>query len=148
MYKRQAHEHLRYLSPAGVSVQLPVTKVVIADATATWVSNVTLMVAGTTPSNRTMALPRDILLLAELDVNVSTDLGRLAELQPGLIAEVGSFLQIVLPGGASEAQRSLDPAVVAFVGLSPCPIIPLRLSCGNMLCYGALQPQGLSLIHI
>ena len=79
------------LSRHRLSVQPSIAKIVIADATATWVSNITLSMAGTTPSNWTMALPRDIVILAESEVDVSADLGRLAELQPGLIAEVGFF---------------------------------------------------------
>lgn len=63
-------------------------QVVIADATATWSSDVTLSVVGVTPTNRSGALPLDVLFLAESHSTVATDLERLVELLPGLVAEV------------------------------------------------------------
>lgn len=63
-------------------------QVVIADATATWSSDVTLSVVGVTPTNRSAALPLDILFLAESHSTVATDLERLVKLLPGLVAEV------------------------------------------------------------
>lgn len=63
-------------------------QVVIADATATWATNVTLSVIGTTPADRSLALPLDLLLLAESEASVAVDVKRLTELLPGLAAEV------------------------------------------------------------
>lgn len=63
-------------------------QVVIADAAATWPSNVTLSVVGTAPIDRSLSLPLNVLFLAESDTAVAADLERLADLMPGLVAEV------------------------------------------------------------
>lgn len=73
---------------ATVSNQPTIAQVIVADATATWASNVTLSVSGTTPTNRSLALPVDVLLVVESNIAVSADLARLTELLPGLAAEV------------------------------------------------------------
>ena len=44
--------------------------------------------AGTTPTDRSVAPPLDVLFLAESESEVAADLERLAELLPGLVAEV------------------------------------------------------------
>lgn len=50
-----------------------------------------LTVTGTTPTNRSISLPLDVLLLTELESVMTDDLDRLAELLPGLVAEVRAF---------------------------------------------------------
>lgn len=67
-------------------------QVVIADATAPWPSNVTLSVVGKSPINRSLALPLEVFFLAESDAAVAADLERLADLMPGLVAEVCVFM--------------------------------------------------------
>lgn len=62
------------------------SQVVIADAAEP--SDVSLSVAGTTPIDRSVSPPLDVLLLAESESEVAVDLERLAELLPGLVAEV------------------------------------------------------------
>lgn len=68
-------------------------QVVIADAAATWGSNVTLSVIGSIPVDHSLAIPPlDILLLLEAHSIMSEDLELLAKLMPGLAAEVSWLL--------------------------------------------------------
>lgn len=66
---------------------------IVADYGATWLADVSLSVTGTTPGNRSLALPLDILFLAEADQSMSDDLERLADLLPGFAAEVIQHLR-------------------------------------------------------
>lgn len=67
-------------------------QVVIADSTAA--SDVSLTVTGTTPTDRSLSLHLDVLLLTELESAMTDDLERLAELLPGFVAEVCALIYI------------------------------------------------------
>ena len=59
-----------------------------------------LTVTGTTPTNRSISLPLDVLLLTELESAMTDDLDRLAELLPGLVAEVRAFFFLLKKVGS------------------------------------------------
>ncbi|CAM9750475.1 unnamed protein product, partial [Ectocarpus sp. 4 AP-2014] len=113
------------LGVGGGQLSPATAEVVIADATATWSSDVTLSVVGVTPTNRSAALPLGVLFLAESHSTVADDLERLVELLPGLVAEMQSSFSSVMVGLAAftTTASSYDFQVLAQMMLNLYPVV-------------------------